>query len=134
MTVVYCTSTTAFNTRFIPLREIASKALPLPSVLGSLIALNFAFLTQTQRFATAVEDTRPNSASFITFLAPLHLFCACTCFSTFPYTCLDASERNMLPVLHSAFCCTLSAFLHSWFFLNLELKGLNPVDKVLSSL
>jgi hypothetical protein len=69
--VVYVTSTTAFNVCFIPLCKIASKALTLPPI---------SFLIETQLtfpfvgFATALEDTRTKSASFITFLALFHLF------------------------------------------------------------
>jgi hypothetical protein len=56
--------------RFIPSREIASKALTLLS-RESPAKLHFAF--PTKKFASGVKDTRPGSAFFITFLAPLHL-------------------------------------------------------------
>jgi hypothetical protein len=51
--VVYCTSTTGFNISFIPSREFASKALPLP-------------------LSGILEDTQHFVARIITFLAPFH--------------------------------------------------------------
>jgi hypothetical protein len=123
---VYRTSTTAFNVRFIPARKIASKALPL----RSLAALAVAF--PTRAFATELEDTRPISTSFITFPAPFHLFCAFVCFTTSPYTYLDAQPRNLFMrcVARSAVSCQFLV-IHD-FFRKLELKVLNPVAATLS--
>jgi hypothetical protein len=79
LTVVYCTSTTAFNTCFVASLELASKALTLSLSFFSLLttlALRPAFPIGAS--PTGLEDTRPNSASIITFLAPFHSFGAFT--------------------------------------------------------
>jgi hypothetical protein len=91
--VVYFTSTTAFNIRFMWVAQIASKALPLPPLLFLLIEQNFAFPTKGKIrncYPTELEDTRQAPTSFITFLALLHLFSGCACLSFLPYTYLDA--------------------------------------------
>jgi hypothetical protein len=100
--VVYFTSTTAFNVRFIPLRQNASKALTLP-LISLRIEADSAF--PFERIATALEDTRTKSACSITFLAPFHLFRA-SINGGLPYSSLDAFQRNMLPVSRRTFCCT----------------------------
>jgi hypothetical protein len=85
---VYCTSTTAFNACFIALRELASKALTLASPFFSLLitlALRPAFPIGASPIG--LEDTRPYSASIITFLAPFHSFGA---FTWIPSIYLDA--------------------------------------------
>src|SRR6266436_7734284 len=64
--VVYFTSTTGFNVRFILRYEIASKALTLPPISFRSVP-HTAF--PSQRFATALEDTRTKSRCSISFLA-----------------------------------------------------------------
>jgi hypothetical protein len=125
---VYCTSTTGFNIRFIRIREIASKALPLRSLIVSALAL------PARTLATQLEHMRPISTSLINFLAPLHLFCASICFTASPYTYLDAPPHNMLRVLRCALCCIVSlSCLHNFFRIS-ELKVSNPAAAALSLL
>src|SRR6266436_7953035 len=71
LSVVYCTSTTAFNVCFIPSGQFASKALTRPPT--SLFPAPL-FMFPVEEFDFALEDTRTYSAFFITFLAAFHSF------------------------------------------------------------
>jgi hypothetical protein len=106
--VVYCTSTTAFNVRFILARAFASKALTrspqflFPALLVAFAMGKSAFLTK--RYAKQFGFLHHFSC-FGPFVSRIHFVLPQRLISAIPYSSLDAFWRDMLPVSRVSFCC-----------------------------